>query len=62
MMTITQDDIDRDLEYMNRDICRRCNDTQEVRDPVLLRWVDCVCKKTKEMAVIKHELSDDEAW
>lgn len=44
MMIITQDDIDRDLEYMNRDICRYCNDTKEVRDPVLLRWIPCKCQ------------------
>lgn len=53
MNIITQDDIDRDLEFMNRDICRFCNDTGQVRDPVLFRWVPCKCQKDEPKVVMK---------
>jgi hypothetical protein len=51
MMIITQDDIDKNIEYMNREICMICNDTGEVRDPVLFRWEPCKCKKEPKVVM-----------
>lgn len=58
MITITQDDIDRDLAHMNRDICYFCNDTGQVRDPVLFRWIPCKCQSEKKVKMKQFEWGD----